>query len=290
VREQATPLAADGLTLIASVAGEFGSEAIVAGVGSGPAGGLNILARTPRASGLVNEFRLIAEQQHSGSVDVKEKPRSAQRLPAFCPERHINFDGTFCLLWREGEDIPVRDLASARKWFGTLINFLYAQLYAGRWRTWPRGVGRAHGDAARHEVRAERNAREFGDDMLVDLKAGRIQVHRIWLTNGSYSLRLVRNGERVFAMQQAAARVCNLRRPCPCSRKSGRARPLKKCGSHAEFAADLIRQWVAMEEAERAFWASIPESLQCCGTIDGCPLATRARVPSAASRGVCTRP
>ncbi|WP_352857672.1 E2 domain-containing protein [Mesorhizobium sp. M1163] len=29
-------------------------------------------------------------------------------LPAFCPERHINADGSFCLYWRAVDDIQSR--------------------------------------------------------------------------------------------------------------------------------------------------------------------------------------
>jgi hypothetical protein len=255
------------------VAHEFGSDATVAAIPLFRQH-LKIIARVPRASGAVSEFHLVAEAD-GAAVDVREDGASLRRLPSFCPERHINFNGTFCLFWREGENIPVHDLDSARRWFGTLIKFLYAQFYAERRRKWPVGAGRAHGNAARHQVRAEAIAAEFGDDLLSNLVAGRLTVQKQKLSTGGTSLRLLRDGKRLFAMREHSG-VVNLRSPCPCGgQKNGRPLLRRRCGKHATLAAELVRELIAMEEAERAFWTSLPSNARCCSTMQACPLDQR---------------
>lgn len=57
--------------------------------------------RPPRASGAPGMEFVVEVAEASGQVIAKEV--APGRLPDFCPERHINYDRTFCLYWEEAE-------------------------------------------------------------------------------------------------------------------------------------------------------------------------------------------
>jgi len=87
---------------------------------------------------------LVAEQQPNGSlacsIDVPEPDGSntqfvvriyscgneikvretAGRLPRFCPPRHINDDGTFCLGWPPMKMDHITDMVAAARWWTDL--------------------------------------------------------------------------------------------------------------------------------------------------------------------------
>lgn len=70
-----------------------------------------------------------------------------------------------------------------------------------------------------------------------------------------------------------------LRAPCKCGIGGGRTRPLRSCGNHAEMLASFTLALEGWHLAEIEFFAEVAQSgVECCGTIDGCPLAAvRAR-------------
>lgn len=194
-------------------------------------------------------------------------------LPAFCPERHINADGSFCLYWSALDDIVIDGADAAQAWWETLVRFLQLQTRAARRRCWPEGQGRAHGAAAVHQDRAEKAAERLGNPLATDMKEGRLSV--VVKGNGveNDSIKVMRDGERVYALWLRSRRVVNLRRPCLCSEGNRpRPRPLLICGDHAEAAATLALELQYMAEQERGFWGLFAGN-SCCGTMDGCPLA-----------------
>ncbi len=202
-------------------------------------------------------------------------------LPAFCPERHINADGSFCLYWRAVDDIVVDDPDAALAWWETLVRFLQLQARAARRRRWPEGQGRAHGAAALHQYRAEKAAERLGDPIATDMQEGRLS----FVVRGSGAegpgIRVMRDGDRVYAVWLRSRRVVNQRRPCLCSEGS-RPRPqtLRSCSDHAEAAATLALELHSMAEQERRFW-DVFAGYKCCGTMDDCPLAKTTPSPVA---------
>lgn len=210
-------------------------------------------------------FRLVVASE-GGRLQVREHADD-RRLPAACPQRHVNPDGTFCLGWSTEDPSLVRDVQGARNWWGNVVAFLGQQLYAESRRQWPVGQERAHGDAARWEFAAEVLAEMLGSGFLQDLKAGRLILRRG--CNGV--LALERCGQRVFAMGDSARRVANLRSPCPCS-STGRGLALGSCGNHAEVARNLIRALSGRDRAEALFFRELATEMRCCGTMDRCPL------------------
>ncbi len=92
------------------------------------------------------------------------KPRVSEKtpgtdLPARCPERHIQWDQTFCLGLRY---IDVCSATEAAQWWEQLRQFLACQGVAERTRIWPPGHALDHGDAGRHHERALALAAEAG--------------------------------------------------------------------------------------------------------------------------------
>jgi hypothetical protein len=213
------------------------------------------------------------------------------RLPAFCPERHINQDGSFCLYWRAVDEIVLDGPGAARDWWETLLRFLQMQARAARLRRWPDRRARAHGAAAIHQLRAELAAERLGEPYVSDLAVGRLSVIAKGRGTERSGVQLLRAGRRRYSVWVQPMRVVNLRRRCVCPAGSAR-RPaiLRSCGDHADAAARLALELYEMEEQERRFWAAVKGS-PCCGTIDGCPLArpadqgiTSGQMPVVASR------
>lgn len=194
-------------------------------------------------------------------------------LPTFCPERHINGDGSFCLYWRAVDDIVIAGPDAALAWWETLVRFLQLQTRAARRRRWPEGQGRAHGAAAVHQYRAEKAAEWLGEPLATDMQEGRLSVVVRGSGTEGPGIRVMRGGNRVYAVWLRSRRVVNLRRPCLCS-EGTRPQPhaLRTCSDHAEAAATLALELRSMAEQERRFW-DVFAGHTCCGTMDDCPLA-----------------
>lgn len=194
-------------------------------------------------------------------------------LPPFCPERHINNDGTFCMSWREVDDLTIVDRPSAEHWFQTLIRFLQLQVRAARKRCWPNNLQWAHGSAAKFQARAQTAAVDLGQDFVEDLAADALTVV-VRKIRGRDVLRLYRKGIWICSASVTALRLTNLRSRCVCQRgHSRRPTTIRSCGNHASAALSLLKALYEQELAERSFWRSFKGS-QCCGSMDNCPLAT----------------
>jgi hypothetical protein len=72
---------------------------------------------------------------HSTSGEVLVREAAGGRLPARCPERHINDDGTFCIGYEAGKDIDSDE--AAERWWKKLMAYLLCQDTSDRTRTWP---------------------------------------------------------------------------------------------------------------------------------------------------------
>lgn len=261
------------LDLIASVCSEFGSAARFVATDE-----LALDVAVTTASGDLDFFRMLVREK-GGVPKVREDPARSQRLPAFCPERHINDDRTLCLFWHGGEDaVAVRDLDTARAWWSAMIQNLERQIFAERYRRWP-GRPRAHGDAAFHQARAEAAAGAFGASMLRDLESGNLVLEpaESRLHRKGIPIRLLRTGNRLFAKKIGDTRVVNQSGPCPCERPGKRAAVLRKCVDHADQASILMDALVAQGREEILYLDDIDSKAVCCGALAVCPLAARRR-------------
>ncbi|MES1975595.1 MAG: E2 domain-associated cysteine-rich protein [Pseudomonadota bacterium] len=255
----------DPIGLIAACLPDFGATEL-----DRESGSLRISLPVPLSDGRQPVFVLDVAVT-GASVSAREAVPT--HLPSYCPDRHINGDGSFCLFWRAVDDIEIDAPEAARAWLETLVRFLQLQFRAARLRRWPDRHGRAHGWAAIHQHRAEVAAARLGEPFVTDIAEGRLTTSRKSGSAEGTAIRVLKDGRRLFSVWERSRRAVNQRRPCLCPAGSGR-RPvvLKSCGDHAAAAADLALAMNEMVIAEARFWKSAMGA-PCCGTIDGCPLA-----------------
>jgi hypothetical protein len=202
------------------------------------------------------------------TADAEVREATPTHLPSFCPERHINKDGWFCLAFDEAEQLLVLDSQAAEAWWARTWKFLNLQLSAERLRKWPNQAAWAHGDAAPHQRRAEACARALGLEEV--LAEGALKVR----SRGDFDALLVR-GRKQYSVWRRAGRAATQRQPCLC----GSGLTLSDCADHAARAADLPRALTAWRREGEAFWRAC-KGRPCCRTIDGCPLRNASAAPA----------
>ena len=203
--------------------------------------------------GATTRFELV------GMVDggkPKFKERVQHLLPAFCPNRHINSDGTFCL------SSPRHSSELATEPLPVLLKFLRLQLSAERDGRWPTTTEWAHGDAATHQLKAEEAAARISPEwhrLLVEKKLKRREKGRFVSILAE---------EKRFSIWRKEQRVATLRQRCFCGRSNC---AVVQCGTHAADAVELVKELSLMDKAEADFWRRF-DGRQCCGTMKNCPL------------------
>lgn len=225
-----------------------------------------------RADGKIVPYRLLIDARNPRVSVREERP---ERLPGFCPDRHINPDGSFCMNWDEEDPVHVTDMLSAEHWWDLLLAYLWRQERASKTGRWA-GRAWAHGVAAEQQRLAQRCATALGSEFTKALEAGRLSVSRSKGGSGRF-LQLRNNGQRVYSVWEKEKRVATLRRRCVCG---GSKLPLVGCRDHARQAADLALALLRWEEAERRFWQGMKDE-PCCGTMKTCPLAANSSADSA---------
>ncbi|WP_052182817.1 E2 domain-associated cysteine-rich protein [Rhizobium sp. YS-1r] len=235
------------------------------------AGGVAIYGvRPPSPSGApVPEF-ILEVSRIADTVAVREQYPIL--LPAFCAERHINTDGSFCLYWGEVEPSSVKSSEDAEAWWGKVLIFLLRQRSAAALRRWPgKSDARAHGPtAAGFQALAEGNAAELGQRFLASLRDDRLRVKR----RGRGRIALVRDGRRLLTVLQNEKRVMTVRQRCKCDETDSLRLPIASCGDHGRQLAELVLNLEGWRRSEKEFYDYLRSVDQvCCGTMDDCPLA-----------------
>lgn len=206
---------------------------------------------------------LLAIDASAPIPEVREQ--TPARLPAFCPNRHINGGGTFCMGWQTADPLSIADEATAAVWWARLLKYLRQQEMARKLRRWPAGEEWAHGDAAVHQWRAEACARALGPGFEQALRARRLNITT---RRGGAGFRALRDGPRcLYSVWSKSERVATLGQRCFC----GSGRTLRSCADHADRASELVAALMAWERAEAAFWEEA-RGRPCCGTLFSCPL------------------
>jgi hypothetical protein len=207
-------------------------------------------------------------------LNVSAKESVPQRLPAFCPELHINGDGSFCLYWAGYKSMEVVDLGIAVEWWGLLWKYLTLQERAKKLRKWPNTAEWAHGKAVTHQYMAIKASEGLGEKFSKALDESRLSVtwHRGSCFSQGPTLRLLLDGVPQYSVWTEINRVVNRKQRCFCG-VSGLRRPkrLRTCGSHSLHAANLALALHRWAEEDKLFWKNI-SILTCCGTCDSCPL------------------
>ena len=185
--------------------------------------------------GDVSTYRLRISVGHENGAErlaVREEPQH-RRLPAACPARHINMDGTFCLGWGPSRvAVPASAVEAERAW-ATIAGFLHLQDRASASQTWPHHAAWAHGEAARAQNAIEELIRTLPPSF------------------GALSREMLSNLAR--------------RRPCAC----GSGRRLKDC--HNVALARLRDLHLDLARGEDDFWRGWGDR-PCCGTMRDCRL------------------
>lgn len=262
------------LNLILALAGDFNSAGVLT---SETTAELSI--NLQRVDGRCSNYS-IGVWCEGGKLRAKEF--GSNLLPSFCPERHINPGGSFCLYWEGSQQLDVVDEASAKVWMETLIQFLRLQERAAQIRRWPTRKAWAHGDAAKPQLQAMEAAASLGESFLAKLESGCLSITARARTgrNPDSTLEVMQDGVHLFSIWKSRRMLINRRRKCFCG-TSGSRRPKRigRCKNHAEAAEILALALLAWETADEQFWKSLRGS-QCCGTCDGCPLAKPEKLTS----------
>jgi len=119
---------------------------------------INVDAVAVRASGILSRLYTLTVA-HDGKEVLARERSDGKLLPAFCPERHINEGGTFCLGLNAGKGIGD---ATATAWWEKLKSFLLCQDTASETGVWPEYAQMSHGDAGEIEAKAEWIAKSAG--------------------------------------------------------------------------------------------------------------------------------
>lgn len=195
----------------------------------------------------------------------------ARQLPSACPQRHINYDGSFCLGYAESDPGHIETRSDAVRWWEVLYKFLRKQALASQTGRWT-GSEWGHGTAAHHQRHGEAALIELGQSPTIfgDLKV---------VVRGASSrgfVRVFREKKRWYTVDRRYGSIVTNRRRCPC----GSARAVINCpdrfGAHKKAAVHLADALVAFEREEARFW-QMWRDRACCGTMKDCPL----RQPSA---------
>lgn len=203
----------------------------------GRAGGLQSRAYDLRATCRSPEFVSVSEEV-TGTL-----------LPASCPERHVNPDGSFCVGLNAGKQIG--DLTEAAAWWRKLEVFLECQETAHNTGRWPLQIQLSHGGAGAIQVQAEEVAKlcnrsaELEDAILFD------------------------SGPIAMATRNLEAGVKNARAQCLCGRTDKRGKPLIRKNCQTEPDECLVLLETKRRKSLRDFWATFKNE-RCCGSISTC--------------------
>jgi hypothetical protein len=223
---------------------------------------LLVLVRLRRPSGKVVPYHLRIE---AGDDEPGVREEAPEHLPTYCPNRHVNVDGYFCLSFPEEDPLAVRDAESAAAWWRRLLKYLNLQETTSTLRRWPSTHEWAHGSAAVFQGRAERCAQALGHRFVEALGRRRLKAVRRKAQPEFVQLR--NDGKRIYSVWAKGKRVATLRQTCFC----GSGLPIASCADHAARAAELPFALEAWEREERRFW-EFARGRKCCGTLKDCPL------------------
>lgn len=235
----------------------------------------DVLLNLKRADGKVIPYYLRISSTQENKIIVSETV--VHLLPKCCPDRHINFDGTFCLYWDDDIDLRITSIDKATLWWQILINFLLKQERAKKKREWPNQEDAwAHGRAAVFQKSALSALDKIGVNYRAFILSNSIQVtyHKTNRGNGSY-YKVLKNGARWYIVWEKFQRVAMLRQKCLCGSKSEKSykTTLRNCCDrlHQKYFVHFAINYYRWKMEEEKFWECF-KGQACCNTLDSCPL------------------
>jgi hypothetical protein len=185
--------------------------------------------------------------------EIKVSERSVgSTLPACCPERHINPDGSFCIGLRAGEGITDE---TAPAWWKKLHAFALWQETAAETGFWPSEAQLSHGEAGEMELAAENAADQLG-------------LRAVYREAVAFDTGFIATG--VSRINAKTGMLRNGRSACICGRTDRRGRTLLRRDCHG------LGCPIVFEHRRRAmvdeYWRTLRGRVACCGTMRECPL------------------
>lgn len=217
--------------------------------------------------GFVIVYDLIIKQADDG-LSLKVQEYKPLKLPAFCPQRHINHDGTFCLGYGDDFSTRIDTEDSAMIWLETLYSYLKQQRRAERHRRW-QGPEWRHGHAAEHQKKAMAAAAQI----IPDLNFSELSI-RVTSSKNRKIVEVLHCDESILRVWKNDQRIVNAKQPCICkSPKKKKRKRFGRCQNHAQLANELAIELEQMEIAEKEYWFQfIKQKVHCCKSCDNCPL------------------
>ena len=217
--------------------------------------------------GSIIDYALVVNQQPDG-ITLTVRENKPLKLPAFCPQRHINPGGTFCLGYGDNFSNRVDNEDTAIVWLETLYRYLQMQTRAERLRVWPGDEWR-HGSAAQYQ----KSAIEAAALIVPELKFSELSC-RVVSVKERRIIEVLYSGAIIFRVWKNFQRVVNKKKPCICvlQHKQKRKR-FGRCLDHADMATKLALALEQMDIKENEFWQDMLSfNLSCCNTCNYCPL------------------
>lgn len=199
------------------------------------------------------------------------KVREARNeLPDFCPNRHINRGGFFCLGLLDNKTKTTPEM-----WLDLVKDFLKAQIFVNKYRSWSENYAEwSHGDAAYYQERVELNLeklKKYGITLTVD-KLELVEKENKALPSNVYC-HLFYDSQLLLLFFRGSSSTSELTYVYSSYGKNFH-RYVE--GREVQCAKTMIA--IAIDEynrvkAEDSFWEGVKNSqLVCCNTMDKCEL------------------
>ena len=187
------------------------------------------------------------------------------RLPACCPDRHINPGGSFCISY--GSTKSIEDENEAKLWWEALHRYLKNQILANAVGLWPLTEGLSHGHDAVNTQRSIETLLSDRPSLLTEALQGMFR-RTGWL--GATLPKFSRKGQ-LFG----SPRVCPRKR-CSACRTANLNNHIE--GKKPNLCPDigLIRKACSLEakrrRQEKTFIQPLIKRYKCCETLKHCSL------------------
>lgn len=204
--------------------------------------------------------------------DVLQVRVTNDRYPNFCPNRHINVGGYFCLDLQEN-----LDKLSIREWMRKVKLFLEAQQECEKNREWPSNDFKqwAHGDGAHYQKVVEKYYAEFLNiSKSIGLTLSQLKVVERVNGSGKKFYHVYIGDKQLLAgdEKQPLGKRC----ACVCSKNGIKQhRTIGKCPSQcAKIIYIVAINDYFVKKAEEEFWEAYKKVglNTCCGTMKECKL------------------
>lgn len=218
------------------------------------------------------EYFLVFEKDKNGYIFVKENPLN-KKLPDFCPQRHINEGGYFCLGVNGLDNLLIVDEYSSDQWLSRLMTYLKLQEKATILKKWDGDKEWMHGNAAEYQNTALLCAKSLGDFFIKAINEKSMKTIFINRNGISFLTVLFSDNNLKYTINLTSKKVTRLRNVCPCNNKIKGIRRIGRCGGHSRDLYLLGLSHYLMTKKEQEFWDDCNQKgMKCCGFCTSCKL------------------